>query len=336
MNSSIRFALRAAVIGAAVLTSILPVNAAGRNKLLLSVVPADAATVGVVRLDEMRDLAIARRLFLETDKAAIDGEAQQFLRDAGLKPSEDVDAFIFAASPAADGEGEVLVAAEGRFDPAKLSAALVARGGSAKSAAGRAYLILPEQGDQDDRKGAVAFYDRNLTLAGTEKAVVQALSTLGAGGSRFAASSGLAFELGRIDQDASCWLLIDVPRSGRMAGNPAAQQTSTGNVSADALQGALKKVSVFAAWADATNDNLTFRASAVSSDDETRELLADMLRGLTAGWRMAAQEKKPELVSVIRKFVVDDEKGAVTVSGTIPMAMLEDFSKRTPATVTTK
>lgn len=334
MNSSMRYVVRAAVIGAAVLTSVLPVSAAGKNKLLLSVVPADAATVGVVRLDEMRDLAIARRLFLETDKAAVDGEAQQFLRDAGLKPSEDVDAFIFAASPAAEGEGEVLVAAEGRFDPAKLSSALLARGGSAKNAAGRQYLLLPEQSDQN--KGAVAFYDRNLTLAGSEKAVVQALTTLHEGGSRFAASSGLAFELARIDQNASCWLLIDVPRSGRMAGNPTAQQTSTGNVSADALQGALKKVSVFAAWADATNENLTFRASAVSSDDETRELLADMLRGLTAGWRMAAQEKKPELVSVIRKFVVDDEKGAVTVSGTIPMAMLEDFSKRTPAAPTTK
>jgi hypothetical protein len=49
---------------------------------------------------------------------------------------------------------------------------------------------------------------------------------------------------------------------------------------------------------------------------------------LTAAWRMAAQEKKPELVDVIRRFKIGEERDAVTIEGSIPTAMLTDFAKR--------
>jgi hypothetical protein len=327
MNAALTNLTRtAAALALAVITTV-PLLAADRNKLLLSVVPVDASTVGAVRFDDMRNHPVAKRLFAETDKLTVDGEAMRFLTQAGLKPTEDIDGMIFAASQREGSEQpDFLVAVEGRFAPARLTEVVLARGAVARSATGKNYLFFKEQGSDDT--AAVAFVDQHLALAGTESAVIKALTALSNGGSRFAAASGLGYELGRIDQNASSWILIDVPRSQRFVGAP--KSPTTGGMSDDAFASALKRVAVFSAQANADAETLTFKASAVSSDAETRELLADMMRGLTATWRMAAQEKKPELVNVIRKFDVADEKGAVTLTGSIPVAMLEEFSRRTP------
>jgi hypothetical protein len=66
--------------------------------------------------------------------------------------------------------------------------------------------------------------------------------------------------------------------------------------------------------------------SAVSSDEETRSMIEDMLRGMLATWRLAVQDKKPELLPVLRRFAVTQRAGAVTIEGSIPGAMLKDWA----------
>jgi len=40
-------------------------------------------------------------------------------------------------------------------------------------------------------------------------------------------------------------------------------------------------------------------------------------------WRIVAQEKAPEMVSAIRRFKVEIDGDSVSISGTLPTAMLK-------------
>ena len=56
----------------------------------LSLVPANAVTVGMVKLADMRTSPLSSLLFEHTDKMSSDGEAEKFLSETGLSPTKDV------------------------------------------------------------------------------------------------------------------------------------------------------------------------------------------------------------------------------------------------------
>ena len=66
-------------------------------------------------------------------------------------------------------------------------------------------------------------------------------------------------------------------------------------------------------------------------DHGSRELIEDTARGLLSGWRLAVQEKAPELVSVIRKFSVERDSQGVTLSGRITAEMIKTLSAKKQA-----
>src|SRR5438552_1768292 len=95
----------------------LAVPAAMAKNDALSLVPNDAVTVGVVHLTDLRTSPLGATLFRETDKISTDGDAEKFLRDAGMKPSTDIDTIVVATTPrtALGSDVAVLVALDGRF-----------------------------------------------------------------------------------------------------------------------------------------------------------------------------------------------------------------------------
>src|SRR5688500_9211073 len=109
----------------------------------LNLVPANAVTVGMVKLADMRTSPLSSMLFEHTDKMSSDGEAQKFLLEAGLSPTKDVDVLVVATSPRTTlgSEADVLVIAEGRFQPERLTKALVSRGAIKKGG----YVLFPEE-----------------------------------------------------------------------------------------------------------------------------------------------------------------------------------------------
>ena len=282
-------------------------------------IPSDAVTVGVVHLDQMRNSPLSSALFQQTDKIASDGDAAQFLLDAGLKPSQDIDLIVVATSPktALGKEADVIIAADGRYNVNLLSNALTARGAVKKAAtSGGTYFLLPEKANGDsDRQGAVAFPDGTLALAGTEGAVTAALAARAAGGTNFVASSALGHQITRIDPKATAWALIDVTRAQRFAGSP---HVSNGSQAGAAMNTALKNVSTVAIWATDTGDMVSLGAFGLSSDGETLQLLEDTLRGALSAMRLAVQDKQPDMVSLLRRFTVSRNTDSVTINGTIP------------------
>lgn len=309
----------------ALLLALLPT--AARAEEAVSLVPPDAASVGVVRLDELRSSPLAAKLLADTDRMTGQGDAARFMEEAGLRPKEDVDTVVVAAMPKAGSRRNdaALVMFEGRFDPARLASAITARGAMLQRSPDGDYYLLPDKSERGD-PGAVAFASSRLVIAGTENQVTTALANRRKrGGSGFLGGEGLGRHFSRLPGDASVWVLVDAKRF------PIGRRHTEDERSSDpsrALVGAMKSVSLFAFAAKVQGDGLELMATGLSEDAETRELLEDALRGVLAMWRMAAQEKSPELVTVLRRFEVDGDREGVTVTGTLPGAVIRDLTER--------
>ncbi|MGN6186892.1 MAG: hypothetical protein ACTHQM_24925, partial [Thermoanaerobaculia bacterium] len=293
----------------------------------LSLVPANAVTVGMVKLADMRTSPLSSMLFQHTDKMTVDGEAAKFLAEAGLSPTKDVDVLVVATSPRTSlgSEADVLVIAEGRFNPERLTSALVSRGAVKKDG----YIVMPDD-DKDNETGAVAFPTPSLAIGGTERAVSAALAARANGGTGFRSRGLLGAELARVDASATAWALVDVQRAARLT---KAGSVNTGKgQSGEALQQALKTLSTFAVWATDKGNELELAAVGTSSDEETLQLLEDTVRGALSAMRLAVKDKAPEMVSVLRNFEVSQKTGLVKVEGAIPANTLRDLmAKKTAA-----
>ena len=307
-----------------------PLAAANHSSGDLSLVPADSSTVAVVRLSDLRESPLAARLFNDADRMTSDGDAARFLEEAQLNPKKDVDVVVIAAKASSGRNGSpALVTFEGRFEPDRLGAAAVNRGAARKTTSSGDYYLIPEKhGGHNGQPAAVAFVSPSLVIAGTESAVAQALADRQSGGTGFASGAGLGRDLKRVDQNATVWALVDVNRYPSIA-RRSARVEANGEGSpepAQAILGAMRSVSLIAVQAKTSGDSLEFSATGLSSDAETRQLLEDSLRGLMAMWRLAAQEKSPELVSVVRKFNVSSDGDSVSIRGTVPGSLLRTFA----------
>jgi hypothetical protein len=332
MRTSTRFFLAGAAL--ALCAAAAPLSAASRSAdSLLSLVPADAASVAVVRLSDLRDSPLSARLFAGADHMTVDGDAGRFLEEAQLNPKKDVDTVVIAGRPAAEGKGSPMLALfEGRFDPDRLARAAEGRGAVRRSTPAGDYYRLPEghHGHGEERPGAVAFVSPNLVIAGTESAVAQALADRRSGGSGFASGPGLGRELKRVDRGASVWALVDVARYPSIASHSTNMHVS-GDVNGEpaaAILGVMKSVSLVAFQAKAGGESLELSATGVTADADTRQLLEDSLRGLMAMWRLAVQEKSPEMVTIIRRFSVSSDGEGVSVRGTLPAAFIRSIAEK--------
>ncbi|HKD18522.1 MAG TPA: hypothetical protein VKG23_11710, partial [Thermoanaerobaculia bacterium] len=93
-----------------------------------------------------------------------------------------------------------------------------------------------------------------------------------------------------------------------------------------AVVGAMKSVSLAVFQATVHGDSVDVSAFGLTSDAENRALLQDSLRGVLAMWRLAIQDKSPDLVSVLRGFRIEDDGEGVSIKGTLPGSVLRSLS----------
>jgi len=295
-------------------------RAVRRTEDPIALVPADAATVGVVHWNALKQTPLGERVFANLDHLSCDDDAARFFRETGLTPREDIDTITVAMMPSGSGKsGTGLVLFEGRFDLARIAAALTSRGATLDRSASAQLYRLPEHGGDG---GAVALVNRNLLVCGGEDAVRAALARRDNGGEGgLGSGQGLGKQLSRIDRDASAWALVDLSRLPR---HDVESSQGEGEPSR-AVIGAMKSVSLIAIQTTVRDDSLDFQATGVASSPDDRDNLEDALRGVLAMWRMAVQDKSPELVSVIRKFKVESDGDGVSIRGNLPATFLRSL-----------
>lgn len=323
-----RFPILLAAVALAALFATPAARAVRRTDDPLALVPAEATTVGVVRWSEIRTSPLAARLLAETDRIATDGDAARFLDEMKLSPREDIDTVVFAVSRDVRGKESTVVLFEGRFDSDRVASALTSHGAARVESPHGAYYRLASHGGDE---GAVAIAARHLVIAGNEPEVVAALARRETGGvDGLSSGRGLGRHLSRIRRDSSAWALVDMThlpgrdRDERETQLDAQVEASQGHP-ARAVFGAMKSVSLVAFQAAIHGDSVEVAATGLVGVEETRQLLEDSLRGVLAMWRLAVQEKKPELVSVIRRFQVDHDGESVSIEGTLPASFFAAF-----------
>jgi len=301
-------------------------RAVRRTEDPLALVPADAATVGVVHWNEIKGTPLGARVFANMDHISGDDDAARFFRETGLTPSEDIDTITVAVTRSHGTSGSGLVLFEGRFDLARIEKALTSRGAKTKqTAAGELYLLVDHSNGNEE--GAVALVNKNLLVCGGQAEVEAALARRESGGDGgLGSGQGLGKQLSRIDRDASAWALVDVSRFPK---HDAPASSGDGEAPARAVMGAMKSVTLIAVQAKVKDDGIDFQATGLANSADDRQNLEDALKGVLAMWRMAVQDKSPELVSVIRKFQVDSDADAVTIRGNLPAAFLRSLENHT-------
>ena len=315
--------LRLLLAAGLVLLAAADARAVRRTEDPLALVPADAATVAVMRWSELRHTPLGARVFRDLDHISGDDDAAMFLEETGLAPRDDIDTVIVAMTPAAKGARESgIVLFEGRFDLGRIAKALASRKATLKTSPAGEYYLLNDSGDE---KGAVALVNRGLIVCGSEATVVATLARRESGGDGgLTSGQGLGRYLARVDRDASAWALVDVARF------PGSRRDDAGGSEpSQALVSAMKSVAFVSLEAKVQSDGLDFAAKGYSSDAESRDLLEDALRGVLAMWRLGVQEKSPELVSVIRRFQIDNDSDGVSIRGTLPSGFLESLGCET-------
>jgi hypothetical protein len=295
----------------------------------LSLIPADAVSVGAVHFDALRASALAGKLFSETDELTVDGDAAKFLAETGLRPKQDVDLLVFAALTSSNARpgSNALVIFEGRFDPARLEAAMVARGGVRKETPNGSYLLVGGPHGQGN-PAAIAFVGRRMAVAGNPAAVTRALDDHASGGSGFLRGEGLGRQMHRVPSDASAWAIVDATRAPFATGR---SRDSRDGDAADALVGAMKSVTLFVFHATARGDAVELSATGLSPDEDTRGLLEDALRGVVAMWRLAVHEKSPEMVTILRRFQIEKDGEGVSITGTLPASFVRRMAEEREA-----
>ncbi len=292
----------------------------------LRIIPGDSMAVGSVNIASLRSSPLSGTIFDKTDKMTTDGEASRFLEDAGFDPLNDVDVMTVAYRTRKDGlHGDVLVVAEGHFDSQRIIVALVARGASPVGTNNGTYFTLPDNHDEmDDETGALAFVGNNYVVLGNESAVKGALNAVARGGTGFPDTT-LGKQMSRIDRAAQAWFLVDVARMSNLMDNR--DQGDAVNVFA-----AVKNMTYAGMWTTDTGDSIRIGGIALSEDEETRSLLEDTIKGALASARLAAQQKDPELVKVLRQATVSRDSEGVTFKAEIPAEFIHRL--RTRATQT--
>ncbi len=279
---------------------------------LLGLAPADARVVIGIDVAALRSHpAVQDWLFAhQSEWSGVDDDGARFLRDAGLDPTRDVDAMLFAVeSP--DDESRFVAFFAGRYDPSALSAALLARGATATTIGTFEVYRFDTGSHTGVHPPTYLHISPSLLTMGPEAELLAALQGSG-DGSKLVREEIAA---GRLDPRSSFWMATRIPDAvhdadvhieGDMAGVVSAAKT-------------LQRVTMQADLGTA----LRLRACALADTADNADLLRDAVKGAVAAARLAAQEKHPELVEVLRDVDVDTAGNAVAVAAAVPLDVLQ-------------
>ncbi len=311
-----QFLVALAVLAAATASSSAPTVSD-----LISRVPSSARVIVAADLATLRTHPDVAQWLAEHQGAWTGelGEPRDFLLDAGIDPTRDIDTMVVAVVPDAS-RPHFLACFAGRYDPASLGRALTNRGAQQETIAGTSVYRLTDHGCQ---QGLLVAVSPDLVMIGDDPTLAVALAG-GAGGNDLLEGEIAA---GHVDLGASVLVVAAVPADGRAAARQAAEPVFAegGEPIRDAIlaSGTVKRISVSATLGAA----LVVKAWATTDTPENAALLRDTLKGALAAVRLEVQGRRPELVDALRAVEVRQEGTAVSATGAVPLAVLETLGR---------
>ncbi len=302
--------LRNGVIGMLAATGM----ALAADPALLQMVPPTARLVAGMQVDQGKQSAFGRYVLARL--GASENKAKELMADTGFDPRRDVSELLFASEGPVTGGATNggLILARGAFDPARIAAAVRAKGGVATSFQGVDVL----SGANAKEPWALAFLDNTTALVGDVASVKAAVTQHAAG---TPAGADLTAKVGLLSANHDFWFLTLAPMSDFAASMPDS-----------GLGGAMQNGKMFQAITQASGgvrfgDNVVVTADAVTRSDKDAQALVDVVHFL-ASMVQSNQQQDPtaqQMAALLGLLVLKADANVMHLSLSVPESQLESF-----------
>ncbi len=281
---------------------------------LLQMVPPTASVVAGMQVDQGKRSAFGRYMLAKL--GASGNKAKQLMAETGFDPRRDMTEVLFAAEAPAAGGGLTsgLILARGTFDPARIAAAVRAKGGVTTSFQGVDVL----SGANAKQPWALAFLDNTTAIVGDVTSVKAAVTQHAAG---TAPSADLTAKVALLSANNDFWFLTLAPMSSFAASMP---DSGLGN--------AMQNGQMFQAITQASGgvhfgDNVVVTAEAVTRSDKDAQALVDVVHFLATMMQGNQQQDATaqQMAALLNLLVLKADANVMHLSLSVPESQLESF-----------
>jgi hypothetical protein len=293
---------------AAICAGLLPAADPG----LLNLVMPDAKVLAGVNVDQAKTTPFGVYVLGQIQAQAAQ-HLQQISTLTGFDPTRDLHEILIASNGVPGGKSG-LVLARGNFDANKIQSAAVGGGGSTTIYNGVTLILDPKQ------VHAVAFLGSTLAVAGDVASVKSALDRQT---SPAPISAALAVQVSQWSTTEDAWGIAAAPLSSL---HPPANTT---NPQGPALQNAFQNVQQ-AAGAVKFGDPIVFTGQAQSDTAANATAMAGVLQFVVSMAQLQAQQKNPQLATLLPSLSVTTSANLVNLSLNVPESQAEQIVKVKP------
>ena len=268
----------------------------------LAYVPPDATVVAFADVREVMDSQLRQKLLKISPDA--DQGADAFQAETGINIQTDVDRIVASVSGAPDPSNPAnmrpLLVARGRFDTARIEAALRAKGATVEEYNKQRLITLQNE-------LGLSFVEPDLAVVGVPASVRRAIDTKASGTN--VTSNADVMRLVRDFENGNAWVVAHI------------EAVTSGNVIPAEIKQQLPPVT-WLALSSRIDDGVRAVVRAEARDEAAANNLRDVIRGLVALARLQAGQHA-EIAELVNSLELGGQGTTVTLGITIPPAVID-------------
>ena len=268
----------------------------------LAYVPADATVVAFADVREVMDSELRQKLLKISPDA--DQGADSFQAETGINIQTDVDHIVASVSGAPDPSNQAnmrpLLVARGRFDTARIEAAIRAKGGTVEDYKGKRLITV-------ENELGLAFVEPDLAVVGVPASVRRAIDTKASG--QNVTGNANVMRLVRDFDNGNAWVVAHI------------EAVTSGNVIPAEIKQQLPPVT-WLAVSGRIDDGVRAVVRAEARDEAAANNLRDVVRGLVALARLQAGQHA-ELAALVNSLELGGQGTTVSLGVTVPPAVID-------------
>ena len=268
----------------------------------LAYVAPDATVVAFAYVREVMDSQLRQKLLKISPEA--DHGADAFQAETGINIQTDVDRIVASVSGAPDPSNPAnmrpLLLARGRFDTARIEAAIRAKGGTVEDYNKQRLIIL-------ENELGLAFVEPDLAVVGVPSAVRRAIDTKASG--KNVTGNADVMRLVRDFDNGNAWVVAHI------------EAVTSGNVIPAEIKQQLPPITWLALNAR-IDDGVKAVVRADARDEAAANNLRDVVRGLVALARLQAGQHA-QLADLVNSLELGGDGTTVSLGLTIPASVID-------------
>ena len=268
----------------------------------LAYVPPDATVVAFADVREVMDSQLRQKLLKISPDA--DRGADSFQAETGINIQTDVDHIVASVSGAPDPSNPAnmrpLLLARGRFDTARIEAAIRAKGGTVEEYNKQRLITL-------ENELGLAFVEPDLAIVGVPAAVRRAIDTKASG--KNVTENDNVMRLVRDFDNGNAWVVAHI------------EAVTSSNVIPAEIKQQLPPVT-WLAVSGRIDEGVHAVVRAEARDEAAANNLRDVVRGLVALARLQAGAH-PELSALVNSLELGGQGTTVSLGVTVPPSVID-------------